>query len=115
LKRLLRIELTIDNTRLKRIAVKKPSTENPATNLSTSRIISALITREKSPRVRTVMGSVNNTKIGFINVLTNPKANAVISALYKSATNTLGIIFAVANTANALITRDNRSCIRIIV
>jgi len=74
----------IDKTKLNINAAKNPSTANPKTNLSTKRIINALITRENNPRVRRVIGKVNKTKTGLIKVLINPKTTATIRAVYKS-------------------------------
>ena len=46
------------------IAAQKPATSNPGTTVAAAQKSSALITSRKSPRVRTVTGSVRMTRNG---------------------------------------------------
>ena len=63
------IEVTKDNKILNKNAHQKPSTLKPSTNLLPSRMITALITNRKRPRVKIVIGSVSKTRMGFNKVL----------------------------------------------
>ena len=47
------------------MAHKMPSTVKPSIRLSANKMITALITRRKSPRVKMVTGRVSKTKIGL--------------------------------------------------
>jgi len=76
---------------LKIKAVQNEFTLNPPTILEHIKIITALITNKNKPNVRIVAGNVNMTKIGLINILSNPKTTATIIAVLKSATSTLVI------------------------
>ena len=68
----------MDNKTLKISADKKPLTAKPATNLSQSITIIALMMSRKSPKVRIVTGNVKNTMIGFTKILSNPKTMATM-------------------------------------
>lgn len=69
-------------------AVKNVSTSKPPTILSHNIIINPLMTNKNNPSVRKVIGKVNNTKIGFTKILSNPKTIATKSAVVKLATCT---------------------------
>ena len=56
---------TTDNTIENNKAIQKPSTEKTRYDLCAARIISALMTSRKSPRVTTVIGMVSSTRIGL--------------------------------------------------
>lgn len=75
-----------DNITLNNSAVQKESTLNPPTILVHNKIIMALITNKNKPKVTIVNGKVNNTNIGFIKRLSNPKTTATSSAVPKPAT-----------------------------
>ena len=66
---------------LKIKAHQKPSTLKPSINLSANKIISALITKRKSPNVITVIGKVSKTKIGFITAFRHAKTRAKMMAV----------------------------------
>ncbi len=66
---------------LKINAHQKPSTLIPSNNLSANKIISALITKRKRPRVTTVIGNVRKTNIGFIMAFKQANTNAKIIAV----------------------------------
>ena len=80
------MDCEIDNTTLKSNAVQKVSTLNPPTILVHKRMITALITNKNKPNVNMVNGRVNNTNIGFINILSNPSTTATSNAVTKPAT-----------------------------
>ena len=80
------MDCEIDNTILKSNAVQKESTLNPPTILVQSKMIMAFITNKNKPKVKMVNGSVNNTNIGFINILSNPNTTATSNAVTKPAT-----------------------------
>ena len=73
-------DLKIDNRILKNNAAKKPDTEKPSTNLSAKRIIIALITNKKSPKVTKVAGKVKKTNNGLTNIFSNAITTATIMA-----------------------------------
>lgn len=73
---------------LKNKAVQNPFTSNPSTKWSHNRMIIALITNKKSPRVKTVTGKVNNTNTGFTKKFNNPSTIATINAVENSSTTT---------------------------
>lgn len=77
-----------DNRILNNNAVKKESTTKPPTILLHKIIIKALMTNKNNPSVKKVIGKVNNTKIGFIKILSNPKTIATKSDVVKLATCT---------------------------
>ena len=60
----------------------------PVTNAATSQSIKPLTTRRKSPRVKTVIGSVSKTRIGRMMALTIPKRKAATKAVQKPSTQT---------------------------
>ncbi len=73
---------------LNKIAVQRPATEKPGTNLAVIRINKPLITKVNSPRVKILNGSVNRRTIGLIKVLTIPKTTATTMAVKKLSTRT---------------------------
>lgn len=101
----LKNELTSDNIKLNNSAHQKLATENPVIRLSTSKIMSALMTNVKSPKVRIVTGSVNIMRIGLRMVFTIPKTTATITAVRNESTVTPGSKYAVIKTASELIKR----------
>ena len=70
-----------DSMTLKINAHQNPSTLIPSNNLSANKIISALITKRKRPKVTTVIGKVSNTNIGFIIAFRQARTNAKIIAV----------------------------------
>lgn len=93
------------------MAVKKPSTRNPGTIRETRKIISPLMIKIKSPKVRIVNGKVKISKIGFNKVLTIPNTTETIKAVKNPSTYTPFKIYAVTNTAKAFISRLIINCI----
>jgi hypothetical protein len=67
-------------------AAKKESTLNPPTIFAHNRINKALITRRNNPKVNTVTGRVNKTRIGFTNIFSNPSTIATIIDVVKFST-----------------------------
>jgi len=80
------IDCKRESTILKINAVKKESTLKPPTILAHNKIKMALITNRNKPKVNTVTGSVNRTRIGFTNIFNNPKTTATIIEVVKLAT-----------------------------
>jgi hypothetical protein len=70
------MDCEIDKTILKNKAVQKELTAKPPTIFEQRIIIKALITNKNNPKVTIVTGKVKNTKMGLINVLSNPKTTA---------------------------------------
>lgn len=87
---------------LKKRAAKKPETLNPSTNLSASKIITALITKIKSPNVTIVAGKVKNNNNGRTNIFNNAITTAIIIADTYPATDTPGKMVAKITTATAV-------------
>ena len=83
-----KIEFTSERTMLKSRAHQKFFTLKPEIILSTSKIIRALITRRKSPKVNIVIGIVKNIKTGFIIAFTKAMQSAVTMAVRKFLTET---------------------------
>lgn len=79
-------------------AVQNEFTLNPSTSLEHNKIINALMANKNNPNVTMVTGNVNITKIGLINMLSNPKTTATIKAVVKSATLTLVIKWEISKT-----------------
>ena len=79
------IDWQTESTILKTKAVQKESTLKPPTILSQNRIIIALMTNKNKPNVIIVNGKVNNTKIGFIKILSNPRTIATYKAVMNPA------------------------------
>lgn len=61
------------------------------------------MTRVNKPSVKTLIGRVNNIKIGLMKVFTTAKSTATTRADIKPSTVTPGKIYAETNTAIALI------------
>ncbi len=61
-------------------ATQKPDTAKPLTNLSASKIITALITNRNNPKVTNVAGNVKKIKTGLTNILSNAITAATIMA-----------------------------------
>ena len=68
------------------MATQNVSTVKPPTILVHNNIIKAFTTNKNNPKVTIVKGKVNNTIIGFIKILSNPKTTATITAVPKLAT-----------------------------
>lgn len=83
-------------------AIKNPSTPNPLTKASASKIMIALITRRNKPKVTMVTGSVSSTKTGFTIKFKTAKTKATIIAVTYPATLTPGRNFANNTTAKAV-------------
>ena len=66
---------------LKINAHQNPSTLIPSSNLSANKIMSALITKRKRPKVTTVIGNVSKTNIGFTIAFKQAKTKAKIMAV----------------------------------
>lgn len=105
------MELTIDKAILKITAVKNPLTANPVTRESTNIIINAFTTTLKSPKVKSVIGSVRRVRIGFTTVLIMPRTAATIRAVFKSVTETPGKIRDAIKTASPLMSQFIKSLI----
>ena len=89
-KTLLRIDWPSDNSKLNNKAYQKPETLNPSISLSQIKIITALITSRKSPKVIIVKGIVRKTNMGFKNVFNIAKTTATIKAVVKPSTTIPG-------------------------
>ena len=74
----------IERIRLKSNAQKNPSTLIPSMNLSAMMMISALITKRKSPSVSIVIGNVSMINNGFTIIFNTANTNAKIIAVLKS-------------------------------
>lgn len=83
-------------------AVQKLLTLNPLTNLSANKIILALITSKKSPKVTMVIGKVNIMKTGLTMAFKRPRTAATRIAVVKLATLTPGKKLAKTRTAMAV-------------
>jgi hypothetical protein len=66
----------IDN----KTAGRKPATEKPFTKLETNITSKPLITKVNKPKVKILIGNVNNIKTGLISAFIKPKTIAVITA-----------------------------------
>lgn len=71
---------------LKNSAVQNESTLNPPTIPSHNKMIKAFIANKNKPKVTIVIGRVKITKMGLINILSNPRTTATIKAVVKPAT-----------------------------
>lgn len=91
----------MDKRMLNNNAVQKLLTLNPETKLSANRIILALMTNKKSPKVTMVIGNVNIMKTGLTMAFKRPKTAATIIAVVKLATLTPGKKYAKTRTAMA--------------
>lgn len=80
------MDCNTDKMILKNRAVQKVSTLNPPTIFVHNKIITALITNKNNPNVMMVTGNVSITKIGFINILSNPRTIATTNAVVNPAT-----------------------------
>jgi hypothetical protein len=65
---------------LKKSAPKKPFIVNPSTSFEHNAIIAALMINKNNPNVKTVIGNVKRTKIGFTNKFNKPRTIATITA-----------------------------------
>jgi hypothetical protein len=65
-----------DRIILKNKAVQNESTSKPPTILEQRIIIKAFMTNRNNPKVTMVTGNVKNTKMGLMNVLSNPRTTA---------------------------------------
>ena len=71
---------------LKIKAQRNPSTVKPETKFETNKIITALITKVKRPKVKRLIGKVKIKRIGFNTAFIIPRTNAAINAEVKLAT-----------------------------
>ena len=97
---------TIDRTESISVASKagmKPLTTKPGTNIERSQNSSALSIKEKSPRVRMVIGSVNSPSRGRIVTPTMPHSKATKSAVPKLGITIPGTKRAIRSSAPAVI------------
>jgi hypothetical protein len=69
-------ELKKERTMLNNKAYQKPSTLNPCTKWASSKMMQALITNKKSPRVKMVAGNVSKISNGFITASSTANTNA---------------------------------------
>lgn len=67
-------------------AHQNPSTLNPWTKFAASKIISALITNVKSPKVKMLIGSVRIRSMGLRTAFITPKTSATTRAATKLST-----------------------------
>jgi hypothetical protein len=100
-----------ERTIAKSSATKNPPTAKPGTIEAASMIRSALMTIENNPSVRTLIGKVNSTISGLINMLIRPITSAAKSAPMK-VTLTPGTKKAARIIANAEINQCNIADIR---
>lgn len=77
---------TTDKTIAPKIAGKNPSIVIPGTTSVTNHKTTAFTTKVKSPKVKRLIGAVNTSNTGLINVLITPKTIAASIALVKSET-----------------------------
>lgn len=101
----MRKDETIDNTREKARAHKKPFTLNPGTTADASKTNAAFITKVKSQKVKILIGNVKIISIGLTKVFRTPSTTATIIAVTKLSTFTPGKIYEVAKTAKLFIRR----------
>lgn len=99
-------EFTTPSTTPKRRAYQNPSTWklSPIIALA-NKIITAVITKEKSPSVKTLIGKLKIDKIGRTIAFNNPMTIATIIALPYPLIATPGMMLASAKTTNAEIKR----------
>ncbi len=79
-----------ESNRLKIMAHQKLLTWKPSIKLAAKRMIMALMTKRKSPRVNMVMGKVKMTKMGFTKKLSKLSTTATIIAVNMESTPTPG-------------------------
>jgi hypothetical protein len=77
------IDVTIDKMKLNNNAYQNPSTLNPSTILAAIRIISALITKRKKPKVKMVTGIVRMIMIGLTTAFKKDNTAATTKAVRK--------------------------------
>lgn len=77
-----------------------PAIVNPGTTTDVIQKKNAFNRIPNSPRVMRLIGSVNNFKIGFIEILMSPNTNATNSAVTNVGTPIPGTRYDAANTAN---------------
>ena len=97
-----KIDWKIDRRMLNNKAYQNPLTLNPVTNASQIKIIRALMTNRKRPKVRMVTGKVKMIKMGFTNRFKTIRTAATTTAVKKLSTLMPGRIFASTTTAIAL-------------
>jgi hypothetical protein len=97
----------IDRTIENKTAVKNPLTSKPGTILVARRMSSALITKEKSPSVKILMGKVNTNKIGLIKILIRASTKVARRVVQIPGSTTPGTIHEAIARAKAL----NKKCI----
>ncbi len=107
----LRNQETKEITILTRSAVINPFTLKPGTNHAASKTINALMTKIKSPNVRTVIGKVRKTKIGFTTEFRIPKTIATMIIVEIFETTTPGTMRDAAYTATLLMRMYNTNLI----
>lgn len=88
-------------TKLNKSALRMEVIEKPGTRESVTNKSKILITTVKRPRVRTVMGRVRSTKIGFTIVLSTARTIATTKAVTKESTETPGTRYAATRTTSA--------------
>ena len=75
----------MDKRILKSIAVQILLTENPSIRLLANNMIKALITSKNKPKVKTVIGKVKITKMGFIKRFNKDRTiDTIIAVVYPS-------------------------------
>lgn len=93
---------------LKKIAHPKLLTSKPGTNFTAIATIIPLITNKKRPKLKSVIGIVKMTKIGFKKALSNPIMAATTIAVQILLTCTAGcIMYCVIITASTITTKRN--------
>lgn len=80
----------MDKIILKNTATQNVSTVKPPTILVHNNIIKPFTTNKNNPKVTIVKGKVNNTMMGLIKILSNPKTTATTIAVKGPATFTPG-------------------------
>ena len=99
------IQLATHKTKAPQKAGQKPSMSKPLINEAINQISKALITKVNKPKVKILIGKVNNTTIGRMMALTMPKTRATNNAVKKPETSKPGIRYATTNKAAALRTK----------
>ena len=90
---------------LNKSAIQNPLTPKPSIKASANKIIKALITKRKRPKVTMVIGMVNTTKMGFTMALSMARTMATMIAAPNPLTATPGKKLANNTTSTAVMRR----------
>ena len=97
-----KIDWKMDRRILNNSAYQNPLTSNPETKASQIKMITALMTKRKSPKVKMVTGKVKMIRMGFTNKFKTISTAATTIAVKKFATLMPGKMLANTTTAIAL-------------